>query len=103
MLSVAYLDMLVAWHQAPKTKGAKKVDKLQQWMVIRVDGDPPPAYERWTNEDKQRLVALHATKIDISDMQCRRGVALKKRELVLSGRASFRYSTLASEEKASEK
>ncbi len=64
-LSVADLDMLLVWHQAPKTKGAKKSDKLQQWMAIRVDGDPPPVYERWTDEDEQRLVALHATNIDI--------------------------------------
>ncbi len=28
-LSVADLDILLAWHQAPKTKGAKKADKLQ--------------------------------------------------------------------------
>ncbi len=81
MLSVADLDVLLAWHQAPKTKGAKKADKLQQWTVIRADGNPPPAYERWMDEDEQRLVALHATNIDISDMQYGREVALKKREL----------------------
>jgi FKBP-type peptidyl-prolyl cis-trans isomerase len=51
-------------------------------MAIRADGDPPPpAYERWTDEEEQRLVALHATNIDISDTQYRREVALKKREL----------------------
>ncbi len=60
-LSVADLDMLLAWHQAPKTKDAKKSGKLQQWMAIRADGNPPPAYKRWTDEDEQRLVALHAT------------------------------------------
>ena len=38
-------------------------------------------YERWTNEDEQRLVALHATNIDISNTQFGREVALKKREL----------------------
>ena len=32
LLSVADLDMLLGWHQAPKTKDAKKLDKLQQWM-----------------------------------------------------------------------
>ena len=81
LLSVADLDMLLVWHQAPKTKGAKKLDKLQQWMAIRADGDPPPAYERWTDEDEQRLVALHATNIDIRDMQYMREVVLKKKEL----------------------
>jgi hypothetical protein len=81
LLSVANLDVLLAWHQAPKTKGAKKVDKIQQWMTIRVDGNPPPAYERWTDEDEQRLVALHASNISISDTQYGCEVALKKREL----------------------
>ena len=50
-------------------------------MTIRADGNPPPAYKRWTNEDEQRLVALHATNIDISNTQFGREVALKKREL----------------------
>ena len=81
MLSVADLDKLLAWHQAPKMKGAKKADKLQQWMMIRADGYPPPVYKRWMDEDEQRLVALHATNIDISDMQSGHEVALKKREL----------------------
>ncbi len=30
LLSVADLDVLFAWHQTSKTKGAKKADKLQQ-------------------------------------------------------------------------
>ncbi len=81
MLSVADLDTLLAWHQLPKTKGAKKADKLQQWTAIRADGNPPPAYKRWTDEDERRLVALHATNIDISDTQYGHEVVLKKREL----------------------
>jgi len=81
LLSVADLDVLLAWHQAPKMKGVKKVGKLQQWMAIRADGKPPPAYDRWKDEDEQRLVALHTTNIDISDTQYGHEVALKKREL----------------------
>jgi hypothetical protein len=50
-------------------------------MAIRADGNPPPAYERWTDEEEQRLVALNATNIDISDTQYRCEVVLKKREL----------------------
>ena len=45
-LNVADLGVLLVWHHAPKTKGAKKVDKLQQWMTIMVDGGQPPVYER---------------------------------------------------------
>ena len=50
-------------------------------MAIRADGEPPPAYDRWMDEDEQRLVALHTTNIDISDTQHMCEVALKKREL----------------------
>ena len=38
LLYVADLYVLFVWHHAPKTKGAKKVDKVQQWMAILVDG-----------------------------------------------------------------
>jgi hypothetical protein len=42
---------------------------------------PPPPYERWTNEDEQRLVALQSDVIGIEDRMFGREVALKKREL----------------------
>ena len=51
-------------------------------MAIRADGDPLPAYERWTDDEEKRLVAfINATNIDISDTQYGHEVALKKREL----------------------
>ena len=50
-------------------------------MTIRADGDPPPVYERWMDEDEQKLVALHATNISISGTQYGCEVALKTREL----------------------
>ena len=50
-------------------------------MAFRADGDPPPAYKRWTDEEEQRLVALNATNIEISNTQYGHEVALKKREL----------------------
>ena len=42
---------------------------------------PPPPFERWTNEDEQRLVALQSDVISIGDTVFGRQVALKKREL----------------------
>jgi hypothetical protein len=84
LLSVADLDVLLAWHQAPKTKGVhkKKEEKVQQWMTILGDGGKPPAYERWTDEDKQRLGTLATTEdIDMSNTQYGRKMVLKKREL----------------------
>ncbi len=45
------------------------------------DGGQPPAYERWTDEDKQRLGALTTTEdIDMSNTQYGGKMALKKRE-----------------------
>jgi hypothetical protein len=55
---------------------------VQQWMTILGDGRQPPAYERWTDEDKQRLGALATTEdIDMSDTEYGRKMALKKRAL----------------------
>jgi hypothetical protein len=42
---------------------------------------PPPLYERWTNEDEQRLVALQSNVIGIEDTMFGREVVMKKREL----------------------
>jgi hypothetical protein len=84
LLSVADLDVLLTWHQAPKTKGVhkKKAEKVQQWMTILGDGGQPPAYKRWTDEDEQRLGALATTEdIDMSATQYGREMVLKKREL----------------------
>jgi hypothetical protein len=51
----------------PKTKGAKKVDKLQKWQQILADASQPLEYARWLDEDEERFVALNATNIDISN------------------------------------
>ena len=43
---------------------------------------PPPPYERWTEDDEQRLVSLQSEDvIGIEDTMFGREVALKKREL----------------------
>ncbi len=38
------LDVLLAWHQAPKVPGAKKVDKLVQRQNIVASGEAPPLF-----------------------------------------------------------
>ena len=69
LLLVTELDALLAWHQVDKTKGAKKADKLETWKKILLDGQQPPEYEHWTEEDKERLLALCVTKIEMKDTQ----------------------------------
>jgi hypothetical protein len=80
-LLVTELDALLAWHQADKTKGAKKADKLEQWKKILSDGHQLPEYEQWTEEDEERLLALCVTKIEMKDTQYGQELALKEREL----------------------
>ncbi len=43
-LTVKELDVLLAWHQAPKVPGAKKADKLVQWQNIAASGEAPPLF-----------------------------------------------------------
>ncbi len=81
LLLGADLGVLLAWQHASKTKGAKKADKGLQWMTILADGGQPPAYERWTDDDEQRLVSMQTTSIDLSNTQYGRELALKKQEL----------------------
>ena len=81
MLTVTELDTLLAWHQVPKIKGGKRADKLEQWKKILADEQQPPEYERWTEDDDERLLALQRTNIDIRDTQYGRELALKEREL----------------------
>ncbi len=54
---------------------------MAQWRKIVAAGQPPPLYERWTDEDKQWLVALQYNVIGIKDTMFRCEVAPKKREL----------------------
>ncbi len=81
--SIKDLDCLLAWHQVkdllPK---AKKEQKIMQWKEIVASRKPPPSYERWTEDDEQRLVSLQSEDvIGIEDTMFGREVALKKREL----------------------
>jgi hypothetical protein len=80
--SVKDLDCLLAWHQVKDLLlKAKKEDKLARWRAIVASQKPLPPYERWTNEDKQQLVALQSNVIGIEDTMFGREVVLKKREL----------------------
>jgi hypothetical protein len=79
-LSGGDLDVLLAWHQAPKKKGDKKRDKLEQWVEIRWSMKPPPPYNKWTDKDEQKLTALMSDEVDMADKFFGRELALKERE-----------------------
>ena len=75
------MDTLLAWHQVPKIKGGKRVDKLEQWKKILSDGQQPPEYKRWTEDNEERLLALGKTNIDIKDTQYGWELAHTERDL----------------------
>ena len=82
MFSLPQLNCLLAWHQVndlpPK---ARKKDKLSRWIEIVALQKTPTPYMRWTDEDKQQLIALQSNVISIGNTMYGREVALKKREL----------------------
>ena len=66
-LNVKELDVLLAWHQAPKVSGAKKADKLVQCPNIMASEKAPPLFARWTNDDEERMNGLTTESISITD------------------------------------
>jgi hypothetical protein len=80
-INVKELDVLLAWHQAPKVSGAKKADKLVQCQSIVASEKAPSLFARWTNDDEERMNGLTTEGIDIADMHYGRHAALMEREL----------------------
>ncbi len=80
-LTVKELDMLLAWHQAPKVPGAKKADKLVQWQNIVASREAPPLFAWWTDDDKERMQSSMPDCVNIGDMHYGWEAALKERKL----------------------
>jgi hypothetical protein len=80
-LNVKELDVLLAWHQAPKVSGAKKADKLVQWQNILASEKAPPLFARWTNDDEERMNGLTTESISITDTHYGQHAVLIEREL----------------------
>ena len=80
-LNVKELDVLLAWHQAPKVSGAKKADKLVQWQNIVASEKAPPLFARWTNDDEERMNGLTTESISITDTHYGQHAALIEKEL----------------------
>ena len=66
-LNVKELDILLAWHQAPKVRGAKKADRLVLWQNIVASKMVPPLFACETNDDEERMNGLMAESIGIAD------------------------------------
>ena len=80
LLNVKELDVLLAWHQAPKVSGAKK---QTSWYNVRKlwPAKRPPLFAHWTNDDEERMNGLTTKSISIADTHYGRHAALKEREL----------------------
>ena len=65
-------------------KGSKVPDKRRVWKEIFDEGRSPPSYEKWTEEDEERLMASSKSELTFADTQFRRAIATKKRELEAS-------------------
>lgn len=78
--SVKDLDVLLGWHQL-KITGWKKEQKLAKWKDVVESLKQPPQYNRWTEEEEERLVMLTTTNIGIMDTAYGRELALQERAL----------------------
>ena len=78
------LDVLLKWHQVKMEKRAKVPDKHRVWKEIVEKGRLPPSYEKWTEEDEERLMASSNSKLTLADTWFGRVIATKKRELEAS-------------------
>jgi hypothetical protein len=62
MLTGTDLTALPTWHQYLKVAGMKKDAKFVTWREIKRHGKAPPAFEKWTHNDKEKLNEAHLTK-----------------------------------------
>ena len=62
MLTGTDLTALLIWHLHPKVAGMKKDAKFVMWMEIKCSGKAPPAFEKWTHNDKEKLNKANLTK-----------------------------------------
>ncbi len=78
------LDVLLKWHQVKMEKGEKVPDKRRVWKEIVKEGRSPPSYKKWTEEDKERLMATSKSDLTLADTRFGRAATTKKRELEAS-------------------
>ena len=53
-------------------------------MELKKRGRAPPAFDKWTNGDKEKLLEAHSDIVDIAHTALSQLEALKKKELLLS-------------------
>ena len=71
----------MSFGQVNNTNGWKKEQKLAEWRQIVESFKPPPQYNWWREEEKERLVTSLANKIDVGGTAYGHEMALQEREL----------------------
>jgi hypothetical protein len=83
-LTVAYLTILLTWHQHQKIAGMNKAAKVLAWKGISDNNWQPPSFSKWTKADERKLAEASATIVTIGHTALIRMVDMRKKELVLA-------------------
>jgi hypothetical protein len=83
-LTAADLTALLTWHQHPKIAGMKKDAKFVAWIEIECCGKAPPAFKRWTNNDKEQLTEVQSNIVEMAHTVLGYLKELKKKELLFA-------------------
>jgi hypothetical protein len=78
------LTALLTWHQHPKVAGMKKDVKFVTWMEIKRLRTAPPAFEKWTHKDNEKLKEAQSNVVEMAHTSFGHLEALKKKEFLLA-------------------
>jgi hypothetical protein len=84
MLTGTDLTALLTWHQHPKVAGMKKDAKFVTWMEIKRRRKAPPAFEKWTHNNKEKLNEVQSNVVEMAHTAIGHLEVLKKKELLLA-------------------
>lgn len=77
-LKVGQLEALLDWYKVDRKAMKKKDEKKAKWAEIR--SQPPPLFERWTDDEGSNLVELRKMKIEMKDTALGRAEAMQKKD-----------------------
>ena len=64
------LTKLLKWYQVPVNQmGSKVPDKRAKWLSIKNSNKSPPTYDKWIDQDEQKLQDLKSTNFTLKETQ----------------------------------
>ena len=76
------LTALLTWHQHLNVASLKKDTKIVAWMEIKCRGKAPPAFDKWTHNDKEQLEEAQSDIIEMAHTALGHLKALKEEIVV---------------------